>query len=321
MNIFKNTILFGATTATIFLGTTLQQTAIAGTLNLGWNYAIDPSNDSLDSDGRGGITAGGTIFEIYGMAVKDDVSTNTIWVAISANLPLTGKPTEEFVNGYRVSNRNIGFGDLFWDFSGKRNFKAASDSNSLFGIRFTPNNDSNAASTGVYSGVKAKSVVAQNAGWSNLYNHNINGIFPRVGMDARMGDLAWNDSYYSPYFTQGSHSQPETLIPNIIESGTKVGDITMVGDAELAAAGFALGVFPARGSQTIGFKFDKSLLPVDDYVATLILECNNDAIALEGKTEPLPPQEAVPEPSTLLATFLGFGAIATWRKRKQKLAV
>jgi hypothetical protein len=320
MNIFKNAILFGAATATIFLGTTIQQTAVAGTLNLGWNYAIDPSYDSLDSDGMGGITAGGTIFEIYGMAVKDDVSTNTIWVAISANLPLAGKPTGDFVDGYPVSNRNIGFGDLFWDFSGTGNFKAASDSNSLFGIRFAPNNDSNVASTGVYSGVKAKSVVAQNAGWSNLYNHNINGIVPQVGMDARTGDLAWNDPYYSPYLTQGSHSQPETLIPNVIESGTKVGDITMVGDAELVVAGFALGVFPAGGSQTIGFKFDKSLLPVDDYVATLIIECNNDAIALEGKTEPLLPQEVIPEPSTLLATFLGFGAIATWRKRKQKLA-
>lgn len=321
MNIFKNAILFGAATATIFLGTTLQQTAVAGTLNLGWNYAIDPSYDSLDSDGMGGITAGETIFEIYGMAVKDDVSTNTIWVAISANLPLTGKPTGDFVDGYPVSNRNIGFGDLFWDFSRKENFKVASDSNSLFGIRFAPNNDSNAAITGVYSGVKAKSVVAQNAGWSNLYNHNINGILPRKSMDAGMGDLAWNDAYYSPYLTEGSHSQPETLIPNIIESGTKVGDITMVSDVDLAAAGFALGVFPARGSKTIGFKFDKSLLPVDDYVANLILECNNDAIALEGKTEPLPPQQAVPEPSTILATFLGFGAIATWRKRKQKLAV
>jgi PEP-CTERM motif len=323
VNIFKNAILFGAATATIFFAATAKQTAVAGTLNLGWNYAIDPSYDSLDEDGMGGITAGGTIFEIYGMAVKDDVSTNTIWVAISANLPLTGKPTGDFVDGYPVSNRNIGFGDLFWDFSGKRNFKAASDSNSLFGIRFAPNNDSNAASTGVYSGVKAKSVVAQNAGFSNLYNHNINGVFPRVGMDARMGDLDWNDSYYSPYLTQGSHSQPETLIPNIIESGTKIGDITMVADAELMAAGFALDVIPDRLSktQTIGFKFDKSLLPVDSYVATLILECNNDAIDLEGKTEPLPPEEAVPEPSTVLATFLGFGVIGAWRKRKQKLAV
>jgi len=89
----------------------------------------------------------------------------------------------------------------------------------------------------------------------------------------------------------------------------------MVNDAELAAAGFALGVLPGRGSQTIGFKFDKSLMPVDNYFATLILECNNDAMALLGETEP------VPEPSSILATLLGVGAIGNWRKRKQKSAV
>ncbi|MEG4320504.1 MULTISPECIES: PEP-CTERM sorting domain-containing protein [unclassified Microcoleus] len=319
MNIFKTAILLAAATATIFLGTTAKQAARAGTLTLGWNYAIDPSYDSLDSNGMGGITAGGTIYEIYGMAVKDDVAADTIWLAISANLPLTGNPTEDMVNGYPVSNRNIGFGDLFFDFSGQKNFKAASDSNSLFGIRFAPNNDSNAPSTGVYSGVKAKSVVAQNAGWSNFYNHSVNGVLPRTGMEARTGDLAWNDSYYNPYTSEGSHSRPESLIPNVIESGNKVGDITMVGDAELAAAGFALGVFP--GSQTIGFKFDKSLLPVGSYVATLIQECNNDAMAIKGDTQPLPPKESVPEPSSILATLLGFGALGAWRKRKQNLAV
>jgi hypothetical protein len=323
MKIFKTAILLGAATATIFFGSTAKQAARAGTLNLGWNYAIDPSYDSLDiGDGPQGVVAGGTIYEIYGMAVKDDVSTNTIWVAISANLPLTGKDTGPFVGNYPISNGNIGFGDFFFDFSDRNNFKSASDSNSLFGIRFAPNNDSNVPSTGVYSGVKAKSVVDQNGGWSNLYNHNTNGVSPRTGRDAAMGDLAWNDAYYSPYLTEGSHSRPETLIPNIIESGTKVGDITMLGDPELAAAGFALDVFPTRGSQTIGFKFDKSLLPVDSYVATLILECNNDAIALKGETQPLlPPPEAIPEPSFIFGTLLGFGAIAARRKRKQKLAV
>jgi hypothetical protein len=321
MNFFKTAIFFSAATATIFLGTNAKLIAVAGTLNLGWNYAIDPSYDSLDiGDGPNGVVAGGTIYEIYGMAVKDDVSANTIWIAISANLPLAGKDTGPIVNGYPVSNSNIGFGDLFFDFSDQNNFKAASDSNSLFGIRFAPNNDSNAPSTGIYSGVKAKSVVAQNAGWSNPYNHNVNGVLPRRGMDAAMGDLAWNDAYYSPYLTEGSHSQPETLIPNIIESGTKVGDITMLGDPELAAAGFVLDIFPARGSQTIGFKFDKSLLPVDSYVANLIVECNNDAIALKGETQPLLPKEEIPEPSFIFGTLLGFGAIAAKRKCKQKLA-
>lgn len=283
---------------------------------LGWNYAIDPNYDSLDDDGRGNTTAGGTLFEIYRMAVKDDVSANTIWIAINANLPLEGAnvtPRED----YEISNGNQGYGDLFFDFSGTGNFKNASDSNSLFGIRFAPSNDSNVQGTGVYSGVKAKSVIAQNAGWSNLYNHNINAVLPLTGMDAAMGFLDWNDVYYSPYITEGSHKKPETLIPNIIESGNKIGDITMVDGAALAAAGFILGdpEYGELGTHTIGFKFDKSLLPVGSYVASLILECNNDAIALEGETQP----HAIPEPSLIFGTLLGFGAIVAKRKRQQKL--
>jgi len=305
MNIFKTAILFGAATATIFLATTAKQTAVAGTLNLGWNYAIDPSYDSL----------GGSQYEIYGMAVKDDLAANTIWVAISGNTPLTGINTGPYLEGMPVSNGNIGWGDLFFDFSGKGNYKAANETNSLFGIRFAPNNDSKTPGTGIYSGVKGTSVVTENAGWWNLHNHNVNGVRRKTGLDAGMGDLAWNDPYYSPYTNEASYYRPETHIPNVIASGKKVGDITMVSDAELAAAGFALGVLPEHGRQTIGFKFDKSLLPVDNYVATLILECNNDAMALIGQTE------AVPEPSSILATLLGVGAIGTWRKRKQKLAV
>ncbi|MEG4344535.1 PEP-CTERM sorting domain-containing protein [Microcoleus sp. A003_D6] len=304
MKIFKKAILFGAATATIFLGTTAKQTAVAGTLNLGWNYATDPSYDSL----------GGSEYEIYGMAVKDDLATNTIWVAISANTPLMGINTGPYLEGMPVSNGNIGWGDLFFDFSGKGNYKAANDSNNLFGIRFAPNNDSKTPGTGVYSGVNATSVVTENAGWWNLHNHN-SGLNKRTGLEARMGDLAWNDPYYSPYTNEASYYRPETHIPNVIASGNKVGDITMVNDAELVAAGLAFAALPARGSQTIGFKFDKSLVPVDSYVATLILECNNDAMALIGETE------AVPEPSSILATLLGVGAIGTWRKRKQKLAV
>lgn len=303
MKIFKTAILFGAT-ATIFLTATAKQAAVAATLNLGWDYTKDVDHD----DSLGGIEH----YEIYGMAVKDDLAANTIWVAISANLPVTGINTGPTVNGMPVSNGNIGWGDLFFDFSGNNSYQAANDTNSLFGIRFAPNNDSKAPSTGVYSGVNATSVVTQNAGWWNLHNHHA-GLKKKTGLEAGMGDLAWNDPYYGIYTTPTDFYQSGNHLPNIIGSGKKVGDITMVGDAELAAAGFALGILP-HGSQTIGFKFDKSLLPVGSYTASLLEECNNDAMAIIGATE------AVPEPSSILATLLGFGALGAWRKRKQKLA-
>ncbi|NJK73998.1 MAG: PEP-CTERM sorting domain-containing protein [Oscillatoriales cyanobacterium RU_3_3] len=302
MNIFKTAILFSAA-ATILLGITTEQTAVAGTLKLDWNYTIDPSNDSLGGPEK---------FELHGMALKDDWAANTIWVAITANMPLTGIDTGNPYEGMTVSNGNIGWGDLFFDFSGNNSYQNANDSGSLFGIRFAPNNDSKAPETGVYSGVKATSVVTENAGWWNLHNQN-SGLNRRTGVESGMGDLAWNDPYYGIYTTPTTFENSANHIPNIIASGNKIGDITMVGDAELAAAGFALGEFPARGKHTIGFKFDKSLLPIGRYTATLLQECNNDPLAAIGAT-------AVPEPSSILATMLGFGAFGVWRKRKQKLA-
>jgi hypothetical protein len=306
MKIFKTAIIFSAA-ATILLGITTKQTAIAGTLTLGWDYTEDADrNDSL-----GGIEK----FELYGMAVKDDWAANTIWVAITANLPVIGHDTGPFLDGnpnLPISNGNMGWGDLFFDFSGKNSYQDANDSRSLFGIRFAPNNDSKAPEIGVYSNVNATSVVTENAGWWNLDNHNY-GLNNRTGREAGMGDLAWNAPYYGIYTTPTTFDRSANHIPNIIASGNKIGDITMVGDAELAAAGFALGVFPNSGKHTIGFKFDKSLLPIGSYTATLIEECNNDALAAIGAT-------AVPEPSSILATLLGFGTFGVWRKRKQKLA-
>jgi hypothetical protein len=294
------------------------QVASAGTLYNGWNYAIDPAYDSLAAgNGPGGITAGGTIYEIYGMAIKDDVDSDSIWVAINSNLPITGKDTgSNAVNGNPISNGNIGWGDLFFDFSGLGNFKAASDANSLFAIRFAAGNDSNVSSTGVYSNVKATSVVAQNDGWSNFYNHNINGVLPRTGQNAATGELAWNDPYYAPYTSAGSWTQPNTLIPNVIGSGTKIGDITILDSLQLGVAGFSTAFLPAIGSQTFGFKFAKSLLPQADFLATLILECNNDAIAMRGTTKLIDPPQPVPEPSAMLS--LGMMALIFGTKRLGK---
>ncbi|MCP2728162.1 XDD3 family exosortase-dependent surface protein [Limnofasciculus baicalensis] len=308
----SNSLIFklGSATISFCLISVISQSAQAGTLHNGWNYAIDPNYDSLDSNNSGGVVAGNTIYEIYGMAIKDDVDTNNIWVAINANLPLTGNNTSS------ASNGNIGWGDLFFDFSGLGNFQAANNSQNVIGVRFAPNNDSQTPGIGVYGGVKAVSVVPQNYGWSNLANHNLYGVLPRTGANAAMGDLAWNDPYYNPYTTIGAWSQPETLIPNVIQSGTKIGDISLLNNSDLTAAGLDLGVLPATGSQTFGFKFDKSLLPVGNFIASLILECNNDATALVGETKTVKP---VPEPSATigLAAFgLIFGANQLRKRNK-----
>ncbi|XWK89095.1 MAG: hypothetical protein U7127_03225 [Phormidium sp.] len=132
-------------------------------------------------------------------------------------------------------------------------------------------------------------------------------MLPRTGRNAATGELAWNDRYYSPYTSLGDWDLPQTLIPNVIASGTKIGDITILNSSQLTAAGFSTAFLPAVGSQTFGFKFAKSLLPQADYLATLILECNNDAIAIKGSTKVIKAPEKVPEPSTILT--LGIMAL------------
>ncbi|MFM2062456.1 MAG: hypothetical protein RLZZ507_2126 [Cyanobacteriota bacterium] len=299
------------------LAFTSGQIAAAGQNINGWNKSIDSNNDSLSR------TPGTDIFEMYVMGTKED--EQFFYVAINGNLPVTGLDTGNQVCNtstgqcFNVSNQNIGYGDLFLDFSGQNNFLNASNSRSLIGVRFAPNNDSKVSGTGIFDYVKATDVERENAGYWNFGTHNQ--IVTQQGGTASLGDLAWDDPYYAPY--NGSFTS--NPIPNVIESGNKIGDITMLNSAELAAAGFDLSSLSQIGSETFGFKFSKSLLPIGKYLATLILECNNDAIALRGETTKItvqPPQE-VPEPSTIfgiMTTALIFAATKFGKLRKFELS-
>ncbi|MEC4982907.1 MAG: PA14 domain-containing protein [Oscillatoria sp. PMC 1068.18] len=262
---------YSINTATTFIETIT-------TSNL-WNYTIDPTYDSIAGDGNGNLNVGGTIYEIYGMGMSED--EDSVWVAINTNLPITGRETGPEINGFPVSNGNIGWGDLFFDFSGLGDFQQANGE--LFGIRFAGTNDSQVGEVGVYRDVTAVSVVPDNAGWSNLWNHN-NQVQAVTGEEAKLGDLAWTHPYYRAYNSAaGSWTQPETLVPNVIQSGTRIGDLELLETSELIAAGFDLSQLPATGDYTIGFKLDKSLLPGGEFIATLMSECNNDAIAHQGQ--------------------------------------
>jgi hypothetical protein len=69
-----------------------EQSASAAQLHNGWQYAIDPTYDSLFAS-NGQRIAGGTVFEVYSMAIKDDPLTNSVWFALNANLPMYGENT------------------------------------------------------------------------------------------------------------------------------------------------------------------------------------------------------------------------------------
>lgn len=129
----------------------------------GWQWAIDAPND-----GVAGFQVGGNGYEIYTMAIKE--TANSIFVALNGNMPLTG------IDGTGAVDGNIGWGDLFLNFSGL-NFSTASQLGSLFAVRFAGTNDSFAPSIGLYGNVKATSVTGINSGFSSLqaYNQRVSG--------------------------------------------------------------------------------------------------------------------------------------------------
>jgi hypothetical protein len=271
----------------------------AAQLHLGWDYAIDSPNDSLGVDPTGNIQPGGSIYEIFGMAVKDDVATDSVWFALSSNLPLYGENlTNPYLDAegkrYSVPDSNIGWGDLFLDFSGQGSLKAASDANQLFGIKFAINNDSEVPTLGVYSNASITSVTTANAGYSNLWNNN-NVLQTRTGQtrSANMGDLAWNASYFAPYTTPGSYDNLSSLMPNVLASGAKIGEVTLLNRENLVKAGLDPEFFSPTNAEVFGFRIPKALLPAGDFIATLLAECINDGIALSSKLVlPAPPPPA-----------------------------
>ncbi|MFB2896844.1 XDD3 family exosortase-dependent surface protein [Aerosakkonemataceae cyanobacterium BLCC-F50] len=190
----------------------------------GWYYATDSSNDG----------SGGPVYEIYGMGIKETESS--IMVALRANMPLRGNNTSG------AADRNIGWGDMFFNFSGL-NFMDAMNQGQLFGVRFAGTNDSGVSQVGLYSGVIAKSVTAENSGYASINAYN-NSMGSRVGL----GDLAPNTNYFD-----------KTKSLNAIAAGTFLSGINFLNNTQLTAAGFNLSKF--GGSQTIAFSIDKFSLP------------------------------------------------------------
>jgi len=200
----------------------------------GWQYAIDSANDGVD-----GFQVGGNVYEIYSLALKE--TDDDIFVALNANMSLTG------INGTAADDGNIGWGDLFFNFSGE-DFSTASNENSLFAVRFAGTNDSLVSNVGLYGDVTATSTTAINSGFSSIeaYNQHV-ATYGCAGADCQpsLGDLAANSTYFN---------QTQSL--NAIASGTFLTGISFLSTAELSAAGYDLN--QSSGQHTIAFKFSKS---------------------------------------------------------------
>ncbi|MGL5059110.1 MAG: XDD3 family exosortase-dependent surface protein [Microcoleus sp.] len=272
--------------------------AEAATLHGGWNYAIDSF-----SDGVTGIHVGGGEFEYYGIAIKE--TADKAYVAINGNLSLVGY-ADPLVPAERG---NINYGDLFFNFSGT-DFNTANTNRSLFAIRFADGNDSRVTTTGVYSGVAARNVTHTNSGFWNLEQYN--DVVKANGGTPSMGDLSADD----PYFQQTGY----WTVLNSIAVGTKVGEIDFLTPENLQVMGLDFAHFNATGSQTIGFRFDKSGMPSGSFIASFFAECANDGIAIKGSFQPKSDPddvEPVPEPATVLGTLLGLGMLRAGKGRRK----
>lgn len=282
MNTRNLQTVFGVATATVCSICMMGQAAYAGSLHNGWNYAIDSFNDGVN----GSLIGSNSQYEFYGMAVKEH--GNTFSVAINANTPLGGWSAPG------AGNNNIAWGDMLFNFTGS---SLANANGNLFGIHFDAANDGT-TSLGVYSNVTATSVGSTNNGFSTLSSHSASVL--NKGGTPSMADLSESD----PYFDNS------TL--NIIQDGTKIGDINLLNQDQLSNLGLDFGHFNATGDYTFGFSFDKSLLPEGNYIAHLFAECANDGMAIKS----------VPEPSSMTGlAMLGATLVGSQLRKRRKQTV
>ncbi|MEM8611748.1 MAG: XDD3 family exosortase-dependent surface protein [Cyanobacteria bacterium P01_H01_bin.105] len=261
---------------------TVAQVAHAGTFHQGWNYSIDAFTDG----------SGGSPYDIRGLAIKE--TRDHVYVSISGGSPLTG-------NSYHfAADGNIGWGDLLFNFTGD-NINTANSS--LFGVRFADTNDSGVNQVGVFSNVTAQSVTRSNAGYRHLKQYY------RYGWARQntMGDLVTQQNAYD-YM-----GKTDALLTSIAD-GTFVGDIDFLSEQDAVDEGLNFEHFDAIGSDVHTFRFDRTLLPGGEFIATLLMECGNDGIAFLGNFHNTDTQD-VPEPSTV-ASFAVVGLFASRKLRR-----
>ncbi|MEQ9620951.1 XDD3 family exosortase-dependent surface protein [Coleofasciculus chthonoplastes] len=201
----------------------------------GWQYAVDSFNDGVDGLQVGGS---GNPYEIHSLALKE--TEDSIFVAINANMSLTG------VDGTSAEDGNIGWGDLFFNFT-DQDFTTANNQGDLFGVRFAGTNDSLVPNLGLYGNVTAISTTDINSGFSSLtdYNQRVNDFCQGADCSPSLGDLPADTSYFD---------QSQSL--NTMGSGEFLTSLMYLSESELLAAGYDLNRFD--GEHTIAFKFDKS---------------------------------------------------------------
>jgi hypothetical protein len=313
-----------ASLCTIFAAGQSAQAIDFRTPTSDWTYVNDSVRDGTDGSLSG--VGRSSAFEFFGMAFKE--VGNEVFIGINSNLDITGQSNS------RAADKNIGYGDLFFNFT-SGTLHEASAQQQLFGIRFAGTNDSGVSETGVYSNVKGMNVSSVNSGWSNFNKYknwvsnsakdkltDSSGKVINTGAKGEVGfgDLTVDEANDYLNKKNGQLVSGNHKVLNSIQSGTKIGDISMLSELELETLAFATdNNLEYSKAKTFGFKFDRSLLPDGDALISLLAECINDGMAMKVKFEPpVPPSARVPEPSTVVSLGLIGIALAGIRKKSHQ---
>lgn len=235
-----------------------------------WEYVADAPNDSTFAVTYTNIAIGGVdingeskneygVFEIFGMAVKQD--RDTVYVAFNTNMPIGG------VFDKRADDGHIGWGDVIFNFGGNN-----------YGVHFAAN-QAGVPSVGLYKDINTTDVTSENFGWNHLQRYRK--YLADHGVTASLGDLPADTTYFS---------QTDNNIPMVITSGTEVegANFEMMDADALADMGldFESNIPDSSGKYTIGFKFDRTEDMVGEFTAHVFIECINDGMAFVGDLKP-----------------------------------
>lgn len=239
-----------------------------------WEYSIDSFNDSM-----AGTHVGNTKYEIFGTAIKQ--FEDDVFFALNTNLHLGGTHSDY------AHDKHISWGDIL----------IAGQNGERLGIRWVNNNESGVSELGVYENVTSRAIASQNGLLlQNLGSYN-NWVKSHGGTPT-IGEL----SAYDARFNQSVH------VPNVMTSGTKIGDIEMISDYSDLGLNFAQ--FGAHGTYTHVLRMSRSLLPEGESLWFIAPECDNDLQAQLAFLEPEIEPEPVPEPASGLAVLVFGGLIA-----------
>lgn len=285
--------LFKALIGSTIAGATIAiaAPANAGQMHNGWNYSIDSFRD--------GYTRSSLNYK--GMALTE--TEDQFIFALSSDL------------NYDEGLMGMTHGDLFLNFSGEK-FHTASENQNLFAVKFASNNNTSVAS-GLYQDVVAGTIAGSN--WDSLMGYYAGANI--VGSNSFGSDLSDPNSVYDYFYSLDTSTANNSNTPlyNGIQSGTKIGDVSLLDIAALEALGLDL-AFPSFNAEDVfGIAINKSLFadifsPGEFELMAHVTMEYGDGVALKGSinipeaetpSESETPPQDVPEP----ATFLGLSAV------------